>query len=226
MTSSNNIEYILGITSCFLCSFIILIVLSIGIYNHKLVNGLSLRLTTGISAGLLLLNITLIIIRKLKNKDDICPLLGMFRAFFTLFYTYLIGVMALNMHLTFVLGYKYNSKWELYYWSTSFLSSLIPALVVYYLDRFGHSKELKTCFLNQINSISTMFVFTLLYTVPIGIISFYCIYVMVMSLLAYIKKTKGLENLKFTLKKEDIKLINNIKTKMINILIRVYPSPK
>lgn len=131
-----EISTVLDVVSAVSAGLILVILLVLAIYDAKMVNRISLRLTAGIAL--------IDIVNHLNNiahwrvgDGDYCVANAFLRFYGRQVYCFLNISIALNLHLILLLGLRPKSSWEKYYWIFSLVTPLAMNLPPLALDMYG-----------------------------------------------------------------------------------------
>ncbi|KAI0243636.1 hypothetical protein L0F63_003310, partial [Massospora cicadina] len=134
----------------FISALTIFLILGIlAIYDYKMVNRISLRLTAAIAFTDLVIHANNFV-RNSMSEGPWCALSGFLRVFGRQAYCFLNISIALNLHLILLIGLRPKAKWEKYYWALSFLVPLAMNLPPLALGMFGYNGTM--CLLRNVGN--------------------------------------------------------------------------
>ncbi|KAI9298069.1 hypothetical protein K502DRAFT_362658 [Neoconidiobolus thromboides FSU 785] len=146
--TSLNDDYITGVVypimaqvSAILAAVVVITMVSLVIYDHKLVNRISLRLQTMISLIDIWTHTAYMWMRLFDYEGPMCTFIGWSLIFFPLLYIFYNVVVAVNLQLVFLHNIKITNRIEAAYWIGPILLAFILATVPLAAGGLGYSKH-------------------------------------------------------------------------------------
>lgn len=128
MSGANILYQGINVASLICSSLVIIIILTIMSINKVLADRVSLRFTLGTSVFDCLRAIVILFILRKTGDSAWCAFLSFSSHWFTLMYLFLTCSIALNLQLVILKGLRFQPRWELYYWVSSFSAATILLL--------------------------------------------------------------------------------------------------
>ncbi|OZJ01539.1 hypothetical protein BZG36_05553 [Bifiguratus adelaidae] len=156
---------------------VLLVIFCVWLYNRKLVDRVSLRLSAAISATDLVNSAAIIIYSNVSAAGGVCKLAPFLIVWLTNQYILFTVAIAFNLQYLFLNERPFNPYFEKYYYIFAIGLSLLTAILPLAADRFGFDEAQQYCWFKESHTFVSQAWEYLTYLIPELVATAYCLIV-------------------------------------------------